>query len=96
MAWEISGQIGPHTEPGYDGHGWLWELTQEDREARRVFVQVSGSAWAVHEAGGAGLSSDTREAIATEGRSMVEQVLADDEPPRMIGCSTDGCRAMNP
>lgn len=94
MAWEINGQVGPHSEAGYDGHGWLWELTQEDRESRRVFVQIAGTAWAVHEAAGPGLSSDTRRAIETEGRSAVERLLGEDEPPRMIGCSTYGCSPM--
>ncbi len=91
MPWKISGEIGPHSEPGYDGRGWLWELEQEGREARRVFVQIAGTAWSVCARGGAGLASETREAIETEGRSEVERVLGMDEPPRMIGCSTYGC-----
>jgi len=91
MAWQISGQVGPHSEPGYDGHGWLWELTAESRDPRRVYVQVAGTAWAVHRSGGSSLAADTQEAIATEGRSEVENVLAEAEPPTMIGCSTYGC-----
>ena len=59
--------------------------------ASAVFVQIAGTAWSVHKAGGQGLASDTREAIATEGRSEVERVLNGDEPPRMIGCTTYGC-----
>jgi hypothetical protein len=91
MAWEINGQVGPHAEPGYDGHGWLWELVQEGRQARRVFVQVSGTAWAVDPES---LASETRRAIETEGRSEVEKVLGEDEPPRMIGCDTHKCGPM--
>jgi hypothetical protein len=96
MPWEITGQIGPHAEPGYDGHGWLWELTRENRPARRVFVQIAGTAWAVHDRGGVGLASDTAQAIATEGRSEVERLLNDEEPPRMIGCTTVGCNPIAP
>lgn len=95
MPWEISGEIGPHSEPGYDGHGWLWELAQEGRDPRRVSIQISGSAWAVHDAGGRGLASDTRRAIETEGRSEIERLLGQDDPPRMVGCSSYGCSPMN-
>lgn len=95
MSWVVSGQVGPHAEPGYDGHGWLWELTQEGRPARRVFVQVAGTVWAVHAAGGPGIAPETVEAIATEGRSVVEEILTADEPPRMISCTTHGCSAID-
>jgi hypothetical protein len=83
MAWEIQGQVGPHSEPDYDGSGWLWELSR-DSEARRVFVIVSGSALASENV----QCDDTAAAIRTEGRSEVERVAALHDPPRIVKCSS--------
>lgn len=83
MAWEIAGPLGPHTENGYDGSGWLWEL-QKDGEARRVFVLVSGSALASDHV----QCDDTADAIRTEGRSEVERVASLDDPPRIVKCTS--------
>ena len=91
MAWEIAGSLGPESRAGYDASGWLWEIT-DGQNARRVLVEVSGQAHAISEAGGA-LPDDTREAIRTEGRSAVEEVLDLDDPPRFIECGTFGCHA---
>lgn len=91
MAWEITGQVGPHSEPGVDGSGWLWELRRGEEpnvEARQVFVEISGSALAAT----AGNASDTADAIETEGQSEVERVARLDDPPRVVKCSTYGCR----
>jgi hypothetical protein len=79
----IAGLVGPHTEAGYDGSGWLWEL-HRDGEACRVFVLVSGSALASERV----QCDDTAEAIRTEGRSEVERVAALDDPPRIVKCSS--------
>jgi hypothetical protein len=83
VAWEIVGQVGPHTESEYDGSGWLWEV-RRDNEVKRVFVLVSGSALASARMD----CQDTVEALRTEGRSEVERVAALDDPPRMVKCST--------
>jgi hypothetical protein len=91
MSWEISGSLGPHAEPGVDGRGWLWELRGADeanREVRRVFVQISGSALKATR----GNASDTQRAIETEGLSEVERVARLDDPPRIVECSSYGCR----
>jgi hypothetical protein len=95
MPWEIAGQIGPHSEPGTDGHGWLWELHRGEEpniEARRVFVEVSGSAFASSQM----LSDETAAAIESEGRTEVERVAQMDDPPRVIKCSTYGVRDVFP
>jgi hypothetical protein len=91
VAWRIAGQIGPHSEPGVDGSGWLWEIQSDDPEVepRRVFVQISGSALAAS----SGNSSDTADAIKTEGLSQVERIVGMDDPPRVIKCSSYGCNA---
>ena len=93
MSWEISGQVGPHSRAGYDGSGWLWEIKRGEgswpqADVRHVFVEISGTA------GGTDpehLPGDTADAIASEGRSEVEKVLAEEDPPRVIQCGTDGC-----
>jgi hypothetical protein len=90
VPWAIAGGPLDHAEPGYDGRGWLWELRRGE-EYRRVFVQISGTALAVS----SGLASETRLAIATRGASEVEKVLAADEPPRMVSCTTAGCAAVD-
>jgi hypothetical protein len=86
--WEISGNLGPYARSGFDASGWLWEIAEGD-QAKRVLVEISGTALA---SSGASLPEDTRDAIQTEGRSEVEKVLDLDEPPRVIVCSTAGCR----
>jgi hypothetical protein len=91
VSWEIAGQIGPHSEPGVDGSGWLWELHRGE-DAHRVFVEVSGSALSSNNV----LSSETARAIETEGRSEIERIAELDDPPRVIKCSTHGVRDIYP
>jgi len=93
VPWEISGQVGPHSRSGYDGSGWLWEITRGEggwpqADVRRVFVEISGTARGTDPEH---LPRDTADAIATQGQSEVEKVLAEEEPPRVIQCGTDGC-----
>lgn len=90
MSWRISHSLGPHDRDGYDSSGWLWEV-HKDGDARRVLVDVTGTARAIGERGGP-LPDDTRLAIATEGKSEVEKVLAFSEPPGVVVCGTMGCR----
>lgn len=89
MPWTITGQFEPHARPGVDAEGWLWELRRGD-DARQVLVEISRTALAADEQA---LPTDTAAAIKTEGRSQLEDVVELDEPPRVIVCSTDGCRA---
>ncbi len=86
MTWAVVGGPIDHAEPGVDGRGWIWELQRGD-ETRRVFVQVSGTAFAVTR----GLASDTGAAIATRGGSEVDKAAHLEEPPRVISCTTVGC-----
>jgi hypothetical protein len=91
MVWRITAGPIDHAEPGYDGRGWLWELSRDD-EHRRVFVQVSGTALAVS----SGLATETEVAITTSGASEVEKLLDTDDPPRMVVCTTEGCDPVEP
>jgi hypothetical protein len=86
--WSINGNLGPHTRPGVDASGWLWEI-ERNGEARRVLVEVTGSARASRESS---LPGETAAAIRTEGHSEIVKVLPMDEPPRVIACGTMGCR----
>ena len=94
MSWKISHSLGPYHRDGYDSNGWLWEI-RDSEDARRVLVEVTGTALAISERGGP-LPDDTRLAIATEGKSEVEKVLAFSEPPRVVMCGTMGCRPDTP
>jgi hypothetical protein len=86
MAWHVIGGPTDHAEPGVDGRGWLWELRRGD-DVRRVFIEVSGTAFAVSR----DLAADTELAISTRGGSEIDKVTSLDEPPRRIRCSTAGC-----
>jgi hypothetical protein len=66
----------------------LWEIERDD-EARRVLVEISRSALA---SSGRSLPGDTEAAIATEGHSELVSILNMDDPPRVISCTTAGCR----
>jgi len=95
MPWEIAGQLGPHSEPGVDGSGWLWEIHRGEGpnvEARRVFVEISGTALQSSSMP----STATMEAIESEGRTEVERVTEMDDPPRVIKCSTHNVQDVYP
>ena len=89
MPWTISRQVEPHARPGVDAKGWIWEI-ERDGDTRRLMVEISRTALGVDEQA---LPIDTAAAIKTEGQSQVEEVLEHENPPRVILCSTDGCRA---
>lgn len=90
MPWTITAGPLDHAEPGVDGRGWLWEIQRGD-EARRVFIEVSGTALASTK----GLARDTKFAIATRGASLIDELLELEDPPRLIKCSTAGCSEVN-
>ena len=86
MAWRIRGQVGPHTDPDKDGSGWLWEIDRGEEpnvEVRRILVTVTGQAFDLPN----GRAEDASEAIRTEGRSEIERVIMQDDPPLRIACS---------
>jgi hypothetical protein len=89
--WTIVVNLGRYARSGFDASGWLWEI-QDANEAKRVLVEITGSALATD---AAFLPEDTRTAIQTEGESEVAKVLGEAEPPRVIVCSTAGCRAIS-
>jgi len=87
MPWTVIGGPIDHAEPGVDGRGWIWELTR-DNDFRRIFIEISGTALAST----SGVAHETAEAIATRGGSVVDTWLADEDSPRIVKCSTAGCR----
>jgi hypothetical protein len=89
-AWEIEENFGPESRPGVDASGWLWVLARWKRRHRHlVLVEISVTAMKSEREP---LPSDTRAAIETEGRSEVEKILDEEEPPQVIQCGTWGCR----
>jgi len=87
MAWRIVGGPEAHARSGVDAQGWIWDLEHENGERRRPLVEIARTALAVE----GGLADDTTEAIASQGRSEIEKVLGEDDPPRVILCTTQGC-----
>lgn len=90
MAWHLTDDAGPFTAPweGKDAVGWVWEILNDDEtESRRVLVEVSGTAMAVADEF---LPRETADAKNTEGRSEVEKVLGEVDPPRRITLGTTG------
>ena len=89
MPWTISRQVEPHTRPGVEADGWIWEI-ERDGETRRLMVEIMRTALVGDEQA---LPITTAAAIKTEGRSEVEAVLDQVTPPRVIVCGLEGCRA---
>jgi hypothetical protein len=87
VAWEIAANLGRHQRPGVDARGWLWELRRGE-EAVRVVVEVTGIAWSSDPLQ---LPDDTRHALETDGRTVLVELLDEDDPPRVIQCSPAGC-----
>jgi hypothetical protein len=88
VAWTLQPSSGPFPAPweGRDAIGWVWEVYSGD-ESRRVLVEVSGTAMSIADEY---LPPETRLARATSGRSEVEKVLGQDEPPRRVSLGTTG------
>jgi hypothetical protein len=85
--WEIRANLGPHAGDGVDARGWLWEIGR-GAEVARVVVEFSGQACS---ADPASLPEDTREALESDGRTALLDVLEADVPPRVIRCGSTGC-----
>lgn len=90
MPWHLTENSGPFVAPweGKDAVAWVWEIyADEASESRRVLVEVSGIAVAIADEF---LPSETAEAKNTKGRSEVEKVLGEVDPPRRITLGTTG------
>jgi hypothetical protein len=85
--WEISANLGRHEREGIDARGWLWEITRGDQIAR-VVIEISRKAWSSDPRG---LPEDTRQALATDGRTELLKVLGEEAPPAVIRCGSVGC-----
>jgi hypothetical protein len=87
MSWEISADLGRHTRPGVEAHGWIWEITR-GAEVVQVVIEISGTAWSSDPLR---LPDDTRQALETDGRTELLKNLEQDDPPRVIRCGPKGC-----
>jgi hypothetical protein len=87
MNWQISANLGRHVRSGVDAHGWLWEIVRGGKVAR-VVVEIDTPAWLADRLD---LPADTRQALATDGRTELLKVLEHDDPPGVIRCGLDGC-----
>lgn len=87
MAWHIVS--GPDAGPweGRDAVAWLWLIESEHGEQRTVIVEISGPAMASQSQA---LPQETAEARASRGRSEIERLLTDDDPPHRVTLGTMG------
>jgi hypothetical protein len=53
-----------------------------------VAIEISGTAWSSDPRG---LPEDTRDALATDGRTELLKVLDEEDPPAVIRCDSAGC-----
>jgi hypothetical protein len=86
--WTIEGGATIVPPDGRDASGFAWKLRRGD-EARRIVVWVSGSAMASNDDA---LSPDIAEAKHTEGRSVLESLVSQLNPPAEVLVSTHGVR----
>jgi len=84
---EIGANLGRRTRPRVDAAGWLWEITRGERVAR-VLVEISATAWSSDPLR---LPEDTRQALQTDGRTEVLEVLDQRDPPGAVRCGSTGC-----
>jgi hypothetical protein len=91
VTWKISANRGRHARPGVDARGWLWEITRGDQVAH-VLIEISGTAWSTKPLR---LPEDTRQALETDGRTELLKVVDQDDPPRVIRCSSTGCAPLH-
>jgi hypothetical protein len=79
--------LGRHQRVGVDARGWRWAITCGD-QAAEVVIEISETAWSSDPLR---LPEDTRQALATDGRTELLKVLDQDDPPRVIHCGLMGC-----
>jgi hypothetical protein len=58
-----------------------------------VVIEISGTAWSSDPRG---LPEDTRDALATDGRTELLKVLDEEDPPAVIRCGSTGCTYGSP
>jgi hypothetical protein len=88
LRWRIVGGPDEVSSQGRDATAYLLRIERED-DNRPVVVYVSGSAMASSDDY---LSADVVAAKATQGRSVVANLLSVDDPPREVMVSTEGVR----
>jgi hypothetical protein len=87
MSREISADLGRHVRTGVGGAGWLWEITCSEHVAR-VVIEIGGTAWSSDPRR---LPDNTRNALETDGRTELLEILDWDDPPPVIRCGSTGC-----
>jgi hypothetical protein len=87
MGWQIRANLGRHARAGVDARGWLWEITRGAQVAQ-VVIEISETAWSSDPLL---LPEDTRQALETDGRAALLQVLDQNHPPHVIQCGSEGC-----
>jgi hypothetical protein len=82
VAWRIRGDAEPAPWEDKDARGWIWTIERDD-EVRFVRVELTGQAEIDPR-------EEVREAAETNGRSALDTVLDDDDPPARITFTSGG------
>ena len=86
MSWRIiSDDAQSDPEPEQGGVGWLWPVEDPSGARKGVLVRLSAEALEAETP-----SEETEAAKATNGRSVVEKFLDDDNPPGRIVLDASG------
>lgn len=86
--WRIVASLGETTGHGRDATAYLWKIEREG-ETRTITVYISGTATAISDEH---LLKEVAAAEATQGRSVVVNLLGIDEPPSEVSATTEGVR----
>ena len=91
MGWEIRRKGDVWERVPHDDVICEWEIAREgSEETQKVEVIFSRTAW-----DGPGDNTTLLDAKASEGRSVVQEFLREDDPPTMIQVNTLGIRALD-
>ena len=86
-AWRVAGGPREYTQTS-DGAdidvGWVWEL-ERGGDRRSIRVEVAGGRF-----GSAHLPDESQEAIRTQGRSALEELLVEPDPPTRVLVTSSG------
>ena len=92
MAWKVRESVRANPGSKDVAASWAVRLVAEDGREASTIVDVSRTAMDTLEFGS--VADDTRMALRTQGRAVVEKVVRKgDEPPARIICTTEGCRS---
>jgi hypothetical protein len=84
VAWTVR-STPEEIDRGLEARSWKWRI-ERNEDVRTVWVHVTNTALNSTQ-----IPDTTRKAIETQGRSEIDAILDQDDPPAEITCTTAGC-----